>query len=333
MPLSPTTPELGALDLFVSVVELGSLSKAAAAHGIAQPSASGRIRRLERQLGVPLLDRSPSGSSPTAEGSLVAGWAEIVIRSADQLMAGIEALRASEQGRLRVSASLTIAEYLLPPWLEQFLRNRPNDSIELEVTNSTHVLERLRNGSADLGFVESPTPTKDMEQHVVGTDRLITVVGKNHPWSDRDHVPIEALASTPLVLREQGSGTREAFEQFLTDAGYGRPICGLELGGSSRRDQRSVAYRHQRARGDRRHRRRQPPPCPRARSGHRARPTGGVADRRFATTARSGSHCDSAVGRSDQRLITSQARIPSILAITSTSSDAMTSNANMFSTT
>ena len=233
MPLSPTTPELGALDLFVSVVELGSLSKAAAAHGIAQPSASGRIRRLERQLGVPLLDRSPSGSSPTAEGSLVAGWAEIVIRSADQLMAGIEALRASEQGRLRVSASLTIAEYLLPPWLEQFLRNRPNDSIELEVTNSAHVLERLRNGSADLGFVESPTPTKDMEQHVVGTDRLITVVGKNHPWSDRDHVPIEALASTPLVLREQGSGTREAFEQFLTDAGYGRPICGLELGSTA----------------------------------------------------------------------------------------------------
>jgi len=181
MPLSPTTPELGALDLFVSVVELGSLSKAAAAHGIAQPSASSRIRNLERQLGVPLLERSPTGSAPTAEGSLVAGWAEMVIRSADQLMAGVEALRASEQGRLRVSASLTIAEYLLPPWLEQFLRNRPNDSIELEVTNSTHVLERLREGSADLGFVESPTTTNDMAEHVVGTDRLIAVVGKNHP--------------------------------------------------------------------------------------------------------------------------------------------------------
>ncbi len=233
MPLSATTPELGALDLFVSVVELGSLSKAAAAHGIAQPSASSRIRRLERQLGVALLERSPSGSTPTTEGSLVAGWAEMVIRSADQLMAGVEALRASEQGRLRVSASLTIAEYLLPPWLEQFLRNRPNDSVELEVTNSTHVLERLRDGSADLGFIESPNTTDDMEEHVVGTDRLITVVGKNHPWHDRSSVPLEALASTPLVLREQGSGTREAFENFLTESGFGEPICGLELGSTA----------------------------------------------------------------------------------------------------
>lgn len=233
MPLSPTTPELGALDLFVSVVELGSLSKAATAHGIAQPSASSRIRNLERQLGVPLLDRSPTGSSPTSEGSLVAGWAEMVIRSADQLMAGVEALRASEQGRLRVSASLTIAEYLLPPWLEQFLRNRPNDSVELEVTNSTHVLERLRNGSADLGFIESPTAANDMTSHVVGTDRLIAVVGPHHPWWGRDSVPLEALASTPLVLREQGSGTREAFEQFLTEAGFGLPICGLELGSTA----------------------------------------------------------------------------------------------------
>lgn len=233
MPLSPTTPELGALDLFVSVVELGSLSKAATAHGIAQPSASSRIRRLERQLGVPLLERSPTGSSPTAEGSLVAGWAETVIRSADQLMAGVEALRASEQGRLRVSASLTIAEYLLPPWLEQFLRNRPNDSVELEVTNSTHVLERLRDGSADLGFIESPTSNSDMAEHIVGTDRLIAVVGPKHPWRSRTAVPLEALASTPLVLREQGSGTREAFEQFLADAGHGQPICGLELGSSA----------------------------------------------------------------------------------------------------
>lgn len=233
MPLSPATPELGALDLFVSVVELGSLSKAAAAHGIAQPSASSRIRRLERQLGVQLLERSPTGSVPTIEGSLVAGWAETVVRSAGHLMAGVEALRANEQGRLRVSASLTIAEYLLPPWLEQFLRNRPNDSVELEVTNSTHVLTRLRDGSADLGFIESPTTTDDMNEHAVGTDRLIAVIGNDHPWRSVASVPLEALASTPLVLREQGSGTREAFEQFLIEHGFGAPVCGLELGSTA----------------------------------------------------------------------------------------------------
>jgi len=233
VPLSPITPELGALDLFVSVVELGSLSKAAAAHHIAQPSASSRIRNLERQLGVRLLDRSPGGSVPTTEGSLVAGWAGVVIRSADELVAGVGALKANEQGRLRIAASLTVAEYLLPPWLEQFLRNRPNDSVELEVANSTVVIRRLRNGTADLGFIESPFTEDGIIEHVVAHDRLIAVVRADHPWNRRPSIPLEALASTPLVLREQGSGTRDAFEQFLADRDLGPPICALELGSTA----------------------------------------------------------------------------------------------------
>ena len=233
MPLSPITPELGALDLFVSVVELGSLSKAAAAHHIAQPSASSRIRNLERQLGVRLLDRSPGGSVPTTEGSLVAGWAGVVIRSADEMVAGVAALKAKERGRLRIAASLTVAEYLLPPWLEQFLRNRPNDSVELEVANSTVVIRRLRIGTADLGFIESPSTEDGITEHVVAHDRLIAVVSADHPWNRRSSIPLEALTSTPLVLREQGSGTREAFERFLAERDLGPPICALELGSTA----------------------------------------------------------------------------------------------------
>ncbi len=233
VPLPPTAPDLAALDLFLSVVRLGSLSKAASAHHIAQPSASSRIRNLERQLGLPLLERSPGGSVPTAEGNLVAGWAEVVLRSASELVVGVEALKAKEQGRLRVIASLTIAEYLLPPWLEQFLRNRPNDSIELEVANSSVVLARLADGAADLGFIESPSPAAGMTEHVVGTDRLVVVVGSRHAWRQRDSIPLEALASTPLVLREQGSGTRESLEQFLDQRGLGPALCALELGSTA----------------------------------------------------------------------------------------------------
>ncbi len=233
MPLPPTTPDLAALDLFLSVVRLGSLSKAAKAHHIAQPSASNRIKNLERQLGLQLLERSPGGSVPTAPGNLVAGWAEVVLRSASELVAGVEALQAKEQGRLRVIASFTIAEYLLPPWLEQFLRNRPNDSIELEVANSSVVLTRLAEGAADLGFIESPSPAAGMTEHVVGTDRLVVVVGSNHPWRQRPSIPLEALASTPLVLREQGSGTRESLEQFLGQRGLGPAMCALELGSTA----------------------------------------------------------------------------------------------------
>ena len=233
MPLPATTPDLTALDLFVSVVELGSLSKAAAAHQIAQPSASSRIKYLEQQLGLSLLERSPSGSVPTAAGSLVAGWAVTMLRSAHELNAGVDALKARRTGRLKVAASLTIAEYLLPAWLEKFLRNRPDDSVKLEVANSARVLDLLERQKVCLGFIESPMSSPSMAEQVVAIDRLVAAVGRHHPWAKRGHVSVEELASTPLILREKGSGTREAFEAELVERGFEAPNSALVLGSTS----------------------------------------------------------------------------------------------------
>lgn len=233
LPLPPNVPDLAALDLFLSVVQLGSMSRAASAHFITQPSASSRLRTLERQLGITLLERSPTGSRPTPEGSVVAGWAEGVLQAAEQLATGVAALKAEATGLLRVAASFTVAEYLLPPWLENFFRNRPDDSVALEVANSAAVLERLKTGTTDLGFIESPLPTPTMNEQVVAHDELITVVSTKHPWTRRDSIPIEALATTPLVLREKGSGTREALEEELLRLGFGAPTSVLDLGSTS----------------------------------------------------------------------------------------------------
>ncbi len=233
MPLPPTTPDLAALDLFISVVELGSLSKAAAAHQIAQPSASSRIRNLERRLGLALLERSPGGSAPTQAGALVAEWAEGIIRATNQLTAGVEALKSKTTGHLRLAASLTIAEYLLPPWLGQLLDHQEGNTVELEVTNSALVVELLEQGKADIGFVESPTVTPNMTEQVVGADRLVTVVGSAHEWARHTSVTIEQLVETPLILRERGSGTRTALEDALAGLGFEAPQSGMELGSTA----------------------------------------------------------------------------------------------------
>ncbi len=233
MPLPPTFPELASLDLFLSVVRLGSVSRAAAAHQVSQPSASSRITNLERQLGITLLERSTTGSRPTPEGSVVAGWAEGVLQAAEQLATGVDALRSEATGLLRIAASFTVAEYLLPPWLENFLRNRPEDSVALDVANSATVLERLDAGTIDLGFIESPLPTPRMNSQVVAIDELVTVVSPQHPWARRAAIPLEALATTPLILREKGSGTREALEAELEQHGYEPPASVLELGSTS----------------------------------------------------------------------------------------------------
>ncbi|MEM7095939.1 MAG: LysR substrate-binding domain-containing protein [Actinomycetota bacterium] len=233
MPLGPSFPELASIDLFVSVVELGSVSAAAKAHGVAQPSASSRLKHLERQVGLRLLDRSPTGTIPTDAGVVFAGWAEQILRAAHELQAGLLAFRAEQSGRLRIAASFTIAEYLLPQWLGRFSREHPADSVALEVANSATVIDRLRSGEADLGFVETPSRLEDLATEVVEHDELVAVVAPDHPWASVGVVPVEALVATPLVTREAGSGTREALESALAARGLPAPPAVLELGSTS----------------------------------------------------------------------------------------------------
>ena len=233
MPLPPSFPDLASLDLFSTVVSLGSVSQAAAAHAIAQPSASARLNNLERQLGVTLLERGPTGSRPTPAGHLVAEWVEAVLRSANELAIGVDALKARSRGRLRLIASYTIAEYLLPAWLSRFHRVHPDNPVELEVANSAEVVARIRSGRTDLGFIESPTPATGLSTVTVAEDELVAVVAPTHPWGRRKAVDAERLASTALVLREVGSGTREFLEQALAAAGLGAPIPAFELGSTA----------------------------------------------------------------------------------------------------
>jgi molybdate transport repressor ModE-like protein len=117
MALASRVTDLGGFDLLLSVARTGSIGRAAGEHGISQPSASARLAHLEYRVGVPLLERTPRGSRLTAEGSLVADWARKAIAAAAALEAGIAALRQRQQSRLRVYASMTVAEYAMPAWL------------------------------------------------------------------------------------------------------------------------------------------------------------------------------------------------------------------------
>jgi len=114
VPLPPRVADLGPYDLLLSIAERGSMGRAAAAHGVSQAAVSARVRTLEAALGVTLLERSPRGTTLTPAGALVVGWARSAVDAAEALEAGIASLRAEQSSRLRVAASLTVAEYLLP---------------------------------------------------------------------------------------------------------------------------------------------------------------------------------------------------------------------------
>ena len=216
MPLSPHVPELGALELLLDVVATGSIGAAGRRHGISQQAASARLRTLERQAGVAVLDRRARGTRLTEAGTAFAAWAARVVEAAAELDAGLAALRHEGAARLRLASSMTVAEHLVPGWLAALRRRGGAPQVTLTATNSAAVAELVRSGAVDLGLVEGPDPLGDLQQAVVGTDQLVLVVAPDHPWATRRR-PVDAalLARTPLVTREPGSGTRTALEQAL----------------------------------------------------------------------------------------------------------------------
>lgn len=216
MPLPPRAPDLASLDLLLSVARTGSLGAAAREHGITQQAASERVRRLEGLLGVHLLLRSRRGSALTSAGALVADWASQLTELAAGLTASVDALRAERNANLRVAASQTVAEYLVPRWLVTLRRRHADLSVQLTATNSEEVEQLVRTGHADIGFVEGPRSPDDLSWRAIGADALVLVVPPGHPWARRRRgvAPAE-LAATPLVTREAGSGTRRSLEVAL----------------------------------------------------------------------------------------------------------------------
>src|ERR671933_774094 len=146
--------DLTSLELLVAVAETGSLGRAARQQGVSQPAASQRMQALERRLGVTLVDRSPTGSVLTEAGATVVDWARPLLDSASALGLGIAALREKgPRGRLRVAASLTIADHLVPGWLLA-LDAGGGGPVALRVAGSDEVASLVAGGKADIGFVE-----------------------------------------------------------------------------------------------------------------------------------------------------------------------------------
>jgi DNA-binding transcriptional LysR family regulator len=220
MPLSPRMPDLASLEVLLAIADLGSLSAAGREFGLTQQAVSARVASLEAQTGVQLVTRTTHGSQLTAPGLVAAQWAGRLLQVAHEVDAGLASLRETSRSRVKVSASLTVAEQLLPGWLVSLQaaarqRGQPPAEVVLTATNTDHVLAQVRSGEADLGFVEGPQVPPGLRSRVVAHDELVLVVRPDHPWARRSGpVAARELNDTALVTREPGSGTRD----FLTAA-------------------------------------------------------------------------------------------------------------------
>ncbi|HEY9311091.1 LysR family transcriptional regulator [Williamsia sp.] len=216
MVLPARVPDLSALDVVVSVARGGSMSAAGREQNLSQQAISARVHSVERELGIVLFRRSPSGTELTAEGVAVLEWASGLLDAAERFSAGVDSLLGSKRASLAVAASMTVAEYLIPRWALTLRRTHPDTRIRVQPMNSADVTKEVLSGSVDVGFIEGPETDSHLEALTVARDELVVVTRPDHPWARRG-TPISTaeLRTTPLVQREPGSGTRVTFESAL----------------------------------------------------------------------------------------------------------------------
>jgi molybdate transport repressor ModE-like protein len=222
-------PDLASLRLLGDIASLGSIGAAGRRSGISQQSASERLRAIEAQTGLALIQRSPSGSSLTAAGRLLVEWSRPLLEQADQVETALRTLRGDRSRELHVFASMTTAEYLLPRWLVQLHQQRET-TVSLQATNSEAVLVAVRDGRADLGFIEGPADLSGLSSQVVGRDRLVLVARLDDVWARRRSLLLaELMLDRPLTSREPGSGTRQVVEDAFDALGLRPPDAESEL--------------------------------------------------------------------------------------------------------
>lgn len=207
------------LRMLLAVQEHGSLTAAADQLMVTQQAVSQRMRALERRLGLALLQRNARGTALTAHGGVIAHRAREVLDRVEALTEEAAHLRDERDALLTVAASMTVAEHLMPAWLIAGRALAMRARIELTAINSAAVIAKVRDRTAELGFIETPDVPTRLASRTLGIDEVVVVVAPEHPWAGRTRVGAHEVAGTALVLREPGSGTRDTLERALSARG------------------------------------------------------------------------------------------------------------------
>ncbi|MCA0187386.1 MAG: LysR family transcriptional regulator [Proteobacteria bacterium] len=195
----------------------GKVVSAAKHLGLTAPAVTLQIQAIEDELGMPLFDQAGRNPRLTAAGEELLA----TTRSLDDVWNGfesaIDALRGLKRGTLRV-ALVTTAKYFLPRMLGAFCKRYPDISIELEIANRDRVVERLRHNEDDLYVMSYPPEDLDIVVHPFLDNEMVVLAPRGH-WAAERRVSLAELAGEPFLLREPGSGSRRAIDDFARQAG------------------------------------------------------------------------------------------------------------------
>jgi molybdate transport repressor ModE-like protein len=208
------------LRLLVEVGRRGSISAAADACRMGQPSATKHLKTLEAAVGTSLVERNGRSSRLTEAGELVAAHGVRVLDTLEAMQEDLRALSEAERGTLTLAASTTPGSYVLPSILQCFADRHPDVDVDVVIGSSAWVAERVARREVQLGLAgEVELPAGVLAEPFL-EDEVIGIAAPGQLKPRRGRVPAQALADRTLLVRERGSSTRAVAERYLARVGY-----------------------------------------------------------------------------------------------------------------
>lgn len=207
------------LKTFVTVVEHKNFSRAAEELYLSHPDVSLQIQSLEEELGTELVDSSSKHLELTSAGEIYYGYAKQILLLQEKAKQEIKQLSNMVTGTLKVGASYTIGEYILPFVVAEFAAQYPKVEIETSIANTEEIIQAVRANHLDIALVEGEVNHPDIVVRPIMKDELILVVPNHHPLARLPIATSEHLQDQVWILRENGSGTRAFSDKLITEWG------------------------------------------------------------------------------------------------------------------
>ena len=201
------------LEVFLAVARTENISRAAETLSLSQSAVSGALSDLEHIFNVKLFDRIGKRLQLNEQGRLLWPRAEALIEQARELEQSLA--KHAEVGRLEIGATLTIGNYLAVPLIARFMREQPGARVNLEVANTADVVRKVLNFELDLALIEGEYNHPDLEISLWRDDNLVVFAAPEHPLAQKKQITAADLREAAWILREPGSGTRQAFDRAM----------------------------------------------------------------------------------------------------------------------
>lgn len=216
------------LKVFETVARHGSFTRAAEELFITQPTVSSQVKQLTKAVGLPLFEQIGKSLYLTDAGKDLLSTCQDVFERLENFEMKIADLKGTKQGELKL-AVITTAKYFVPRLLGSFCQDYPGIDVALNVTNHQEIKQRMLANEDDLYIVSNPHKDVDLTSQPFLDNPLVVVAQKNHPLAGKKNIALEHLNDKPFIMREKGSGTREAILKLFAEHNVSVKVK-LELG-------------------------------------------------------------------------------------------------------